>query len=170
MEGARAGGRRIFWPSPFGEGRPGWHIECSAMSMKVLGESFDLHLGGEDLIFPHHEDEIAQSEGATGKPFVKTLAARRAPAGRGQENEQVARQLFSRCATCWPKGSPAAKSATCCSPRITARRSTSRSKALPVQKRRWRALMNASANCGKLLVGTRCRASRLTSRSALPNW
>ena len=61
----------VFWPGPFGEGRPGWHIECSAMSMKVLGESFDLHLGGEDLIFPHHEDEIAQSEGATGKPFVK---------------------------------------------------------------------------------------------------
>ena len=61
----------IFWPSPFGDGRPGWHIECSAMSMKVLGESFDLHLGGEDLKFPHHEDEIAQSEGATGKPFVK---------------------------------------------------------------------------------------------------
>ncbi|HSY74534.1 MAG TPA: cysteine--tRNA ligase, partial [Dongiaceae bacterium] len=61
----------IFWPSPFGEGRPGWHIECSAMSMKILGASFDLHLGGEDLIFPHHEDEIAQSEGATQKPFVK---------------------------------------------------------------------------------------------------
>jgi cysteinyl-tRNA synthetase len=61
----------IFWPSPFGEGRPGWHIECSAMSMKILGASFDLHLGGEDLIFPHHEDEIAQSEGAIGKPFVK---------------------------------------------------------------------------------------------------
>jgi cysteinyl-tRNA synthetase len=66
----------IFWPSQFGEGRPGWHIECSAMSMKVLGESFDLHLGGEDLKFPHHEDEIAQSEGATGnkpgsKQFVK---------------------------------------------------------------------------------------------------
>jgi len=61
----------IFWPSPFGEGRPGWHIECSAMSIKVLGESFDLHLGGEDLKFPHHEDEIAQSEGGTGKPFVK---------------------------------------------------------------------------------------------------
>ena len=61
----------VFWPSPFGEGRPGWHIECSAMSLKVLGESFDLHLGGEDLKFPHHEDEIAQSEGATGKPFVK---------------------------------------------------------------------------------------------------
>ncbi len=61
----------VFWPSPWGEGRPGWHIECSAMSMKVLGASFDLHLGGEDLKFPHHEDEIAQSEGATGKPFVK---------------------------------------------------------------------------------------------------
>ena len=61
----------VFWPSPFGDGRPGWHIECSAMSIKALGESFDLHLGGEDLKFPHHEDEIAQSEGATGKPFVK---------------------------------------------------------------------------------------------------
>jgi cysteinyl-tRNA synthetase len=61
----------IFWPSPFGEGRPGWHIECSAMSMKSLGETFDLHLGGEDLKFPHHEDEIAQSEGATGRPFVR---------------------------------------------------------------------------------------------------
>ena len=61
----------VCWPSPWGEGRPGWHIECSAMSMKLLGPSFDLHLGGEDLTFPHHEDEIAQSEGATGKPFVK---------------------------------------------------------------------------------------------------
>ncbi|MCO5053277.1 MAG: cysteine--tRNA ligase [Verrucomicrobiae bacterium] len=61
----------VTWDSPWGKGRPGWHIECSAMSMKMLGESFDLHLGGEDLKFPHHEDEIAQSEGATGKPFVK---------------------------------------------------------------------------------------------------
>ena len=61
----------VFWPSPFGDGRPGWHIECSALSMKALGETFDLHLGGEDLKFPHHEDEIAQSEGATGQPFVK---------------------------------------------------------------------------------------------------
>jgi len=58
------------WPSPFGEGRPGWHLECSAMSMQYLGESFDIHCGGVDLIFPHHENEIAQSEGATGKPFV----------------------------------------------------------------------------------------------------
>ena len=55
---------KVFWASPWGEGRPGWHIECSAMSMKLLGPSFDLHLGGEDLVFPHHEDEIAQSEGA----------------------------------------------------------------------------------------------------------
>lgn len=58
------------WPSPWGKGRPGWHVECSAMSMKYLGETFDVHGGGMDLIFPHHENEIAQSEGATGKPFV----------------------------------------------------------------------------------------------------
>src|SRR6059036_2240919 len=59
------------WESPIGRGRPGWHIECSVMSMGELGESFDLHAGGEDLIFPHHENEIAQSEAGTGKPFVK---------------------------------------------------------------------------------------------------
>ncbi len=59
------------WPSPFGEGRPGWHLECSAMSMKYLGETFDIHLGGADLIFPHHENEIAQSEAATGVQFVR---------------------------------------------------------------------------------------------------
>ena len=58
------------WPSPWGMGRPGWHIECSAMSMKYLGETIDVHCGGKDLLFPHHENEIAQSEGATGKPFV----------------------------------------------------------------------------------------------------
>jgi cysteinyl-tRNA synthetase len=58
------------WPSPWGEGRPGWHIECSAMSCKLLGEHFDIHGGGEDLQFPHHENEIAQSEGATGAKFV----------------------------------------------------------------------------------------------------
>jgi len=57
------------WDSPWGPGRPGWHIECSAMSMKYLGETLDIHGGGEDLIFPHHENEIAQSEGATGHPF-----------------------------------------------------------------------------------------------------
>jgi cysteinyl-tRNA synthetase len=59
------------WPSPWGEGRPGWHIECSAMSEKYLGTTFDLHAGGKDLVFPHHENEIAQSEGASGKPFAK---------------------------------------------------------------------------------------------------
>jgi cysteinyl-tRNA synthetase len=59
------------WPSPWGPGRPGWHIECSAMAMQYLGETLDLHGGGEDLIFPHHECEIAQAEGATGRPFVR---------------------------------------------------------------------------------------------------
>jgi cysteinyl-tRNA synthetase len=59
------------WDSPWGRGYPGWHIECSAMGMKYLGESFDIHSGGEDHLFPHHECEIAQAEGATGKPFVK---------------------------------------------------------------------------------------------------
>lgn len=58
------------WDSPWGKGRPGWHIECSAMSMSILGETFDIHGGGQDLIFPHHENEIAQSEAATGKPFA----------------------------------------------------------------------------------------------------
>lgn len=60
-----------YWESPWGNGRPGWHIECSAMSCKHLGETFDIHAGGNDLIFPHHENEIAQSEAANGKPFVK---------------------------------------------------------------------------------------------------
>ena len=58
------------WNSPWGMGRPGWHIECSAMSMKYLGETFDIHCGGKDLLFPHHENEVAQSECATGKPFA----------------------------------------------------------------------------------------------------
>jgi len=58
------------WDTELGSGRPGWHLECSAMSMRYLGKTFDIHLGGDDLIFPHHENEIAQSEGATGKPFV----------------------------------------------------------------------------------------------------
>ena len=60
------------WETAIGEGRPGWHLECSAMSMHFLGETFDIHTGAVDLIFPHHENEIAQSEGATGKPFVRT--------------------------------------------------------------------------------------------------
>jgi cysteinyl-tRNA synthetase len=60
----------VKWDSPWGEGRPGWHLECSVMARKYLGDTIDLHMGGEDLIFPHHENEIAQSEAATGKPFV----------------------------------------------------------------------------------------------------
>ena len=61
----------VYWDSPFGKGRPGWHIECSCMSMHYLGETFDLHTGGVDNIFPHHENEIAQSEATTGKAFVR---------------------------------------------------------------------------------------------------
>ena len=59
------------WPTPFGDGRPGWHIECSAMAMSYLGETLDIHAGGVDLVFPHHENEIAQSESITGKPFAR---------------------------------------------------------------------------------------------------
>lgn len=62
----------VVWDAPWGRGRPGWHLECSAMSMKYLGESFDLHTGGIDNLFPHHENEIAQAEAVTGKPFVRT--------------------------------------------------------------------------------------------------
>ncbi|MCI0340403.1 MAG: cysteine--tRNA ligase [Planctomycetales bacterium] len=61
----------VAWDAPFGRGRPGWHLECSAMSRHYLGETLDVHMGGVDLVFPHHENEIAQSEGATGKPFVR---------------------------------------------------------------------------------------------------
>jgi len=68
-KGAKPG--EPFWESPWGKGRPGWHIECSTMSMKYLGPSFDIHGGGKDLIFPHHENEIAQSEAATGKEFAR---------------------------------------------------------------------------------------------------
>lgn len=64
----------IFWESPFGKGRPGWHLECSAMAMKILGESIDIHCGGIDNMFPHHENEIAQSEACTGKKFAKIWA------------------------------------------------------------------------------------------------
>jgi cysteinyl-tRNA synthetase len=69
-KGARDG--EPSWETAVGSGRPGWHLECSAMAMRYLGESFDIHTGGVDLVFPHHEDEIAQSEAATGKPFVRT--------------------------------------------------------------------------------------------------
>jgi cysteinyl-tRNA synthetase len=64
-------GEEPYWDAPFGAGRPGWHIECSAMAMKYLGDTLDIHTGGVDLAFPHHENEIAQSEGASGKPFAR---------------------------------------------------------------------------------------------------
>jgi len=70
-KGWRPENGEVFWETTIGKGRPGWHIECSAMSMEYLGTTFDIHSGGEDLIFPHHENEIAQSQGATGKRFVK---------------------------------------------------------------------------------------------------
>ena len=82
------------WDTVIGPGRPGWHIECSTMSMKYLGESFDIHCGGEDLIFPHHENEIAQSESLTGKAVRALLDACAVPAGRRREDVEVARQLL----------------------------------------------------------------------------
>ena len=74
----------VFWETELGKGRPGWHIECSAMSTKYLGQPFDIHTGGEDLIFPHHENEIAQSEGAFDKEFVFELRKLLLPFNRFQ--------------------------------------------------------------------------------------
>ena len=90
------------WPSPWGDGRPGWHIECSAMSMRYLGEAFDLHGGGLDLVFPHHENEIAQSEAATGKPFVRMwmhngfVEANKEKMSKSLGNFFTAREIFER--------------------------------------------------------------------------
>ncbi|MBU4128956.1 cysteine--tRNA ligase, partial [bacterium] len=83
------------WKSPWGEGRPGWHIECSAMSMKYLGESFDIHGGGQDLIFPHHENEIAQSEVYSGKPFVKYWLHNGFVATRGEKMSKSLGNIFT---------------------------------------------------------------------------
>ena len=89
-----------YWESPWGVGRPGWHIECSAMSTQMLGDTFDIHGGGRDLIFPHHENEIAQSEATTDKPFVKVWMH----AGYLQiEKEKCLSHLgiFLRFVNCW---------------------------------------------------------------------
>ena len=88
------------WPSPYGPGRPGWHIECSAMCKALLGEHFDIHGGGQDLQFPHHENEIAQSEGASGGHVRQRLDAQRPAQHRQREDVEVARQLLHhpRCA------------------------------------------------------------------------
>ena len=83
-----------FWETAIGPGRPGWHIECSAMAMKYLGDTLDIHTGGVDLTFPHHENEIAQSEAATGHPFVRYLAARRAFDHRRREDVEIAGQFL----------------------------------------------------------------------------
>ena len=80
------------WESPWGKGRPGWHIECSAMSIKYLGENFDIHGGGRDLIFPHHENEIAQSESHTGNPICKNLDACRNGHNNWRKNVKIIRK------------------------------------------------------------------------------
>ena len=104
---------------------PGWHIECSAMSMKYLGETFDLHCGGVDLIFPHHENEIAQSECGTGQAVRPPLDARRAPAGRQRDDVEEQGQLLHHPRRAGP-GPPARRpSATCSCRRTTAASSTS---------------------------------------------
>ena len=84
------------WETEIGPGRPGWHIECSTMSMKYLGESFDIHCGGEDLIFPHHENEIAQSEAHDRQALRARLGTLALPAGRGREDGQERGQLLYR--------------------------------------------------------------------------
>ena len=92
----------IFWDSPWGAGRPGWHIECSAMSMKYLGETLDIHGGGQDLIFPHHTNEIAQSESYTGKKFVKYwlhngfVTVNKAKMSKSLKNFSTIRELLKR--------------------------------------------------------------------------
>ena len=83
------------WETEIGPGRPGWHIECSQMSMKYLGDSFDIHAGGEDLIFPHHENEIAQSEALTGKPFVKVWVHSRFLLVEGEKMAKSAGNFFT---------------------------------------------------------------------------
>ena len=94
-----AGDDEVGWDSPWGYGRPGWHIECSAMSTCCLGDSFDIHGGGSDLMFPHHENEIAQSEAVTGKQFAKVWMHNGAVR---VDNEKMSKSLgnFSLCARC----------------------------------------------------------------------
>ena len=87
--------RQMEWDSPWGRGFPGWHIECSAMSMKYLGKTFDLHTGGEDNIFPHHESEIAQSESATGKKFVRYWFHSRFLKVEGQKMSKSLKNFFT---------------------------------------------------------------------------
>ena len=110
------------WPSPWGEGYPGWHIECSAMATTLLGPSIDIHTGGEDNIFPHHECEIAQSEAATGKPFsqfwmhTRHLMVSGEKMSKSKGNFYTIRDLVSRrkggASTPWPSATPSSTPAT----------------------------------------------------------
>ena len=111
------------WDTAIGPGRPGWHIECSAMAMTHLGESFDIHTGGVDLIFPHHEDEIAQSEAATGKPFVRTWL-HCAHLQMGGEKMAKSPATSPASPTCSTPASRRARCAMCSSRSTTGRRST----------------------------------------------
>ncbi len=89
------GDGKVYWESPFGRGRPGWHIECSAISMSELGTPFDIHCGGSDNIYPHHENERAQSEGATGRKFVNFwLHARHLTIGKRKMSKSVGNVLY----------------------------------------------------------------------------
>ena len=119
------------WDTAIGAGRPGWHIECSAMSMAHLGPSFDIHTGGVDLVFPHHEDEIAQSEAATGQPLRRDMDALRPPAHGWREDGQVDRQHRAGRRPHRGRRLAASACATPCWPSTIGRRSTTRRSRLP---------------------------------------
>ena len=129
LEGGEGGGRGdgAAWDSPWGRGRPGWHLECSAMAMDLLGETLDLHCGGIDLVFPHHEDEIAQSEAATGETFSRVwchgafLLTDGAKMAKRVGNVATVQGLRER-------GSPARRCGTSCSTRTIGRSSTCRTR------------------------------------------
>ena len=135
------------WDAPFGRGRPGWHIECSAMSMKYLGETFDLHAGGEDLVFPHHENEIAQSQCGTGKLFArhwmhaKHLLIDNETMSKSKGNFLTIPDLRGR----GPLGRR--RSATCSRARTTGSRSTSAARACTTRRRR---SSGCTASCARL--------------------
>ena len=118
-------GRLMKWPSPWGEGFPGWHIECSAMSMKYLGERFDIHTGGTDLRFPHHEDEIAQSEGAVGHQVVSIWVHAGHLRQSGQKIAKSTGNVILVRDLVRARVRPAERSGGCASRRSTARRWTS---------------------------------------------
>ena len=122
----------VKWDSPWGPGRPGWHIECSAMAGALLGDEIDIHCGGEDNIFPHHEAEIAQSEAVTGKKFVRYWMHCKHLMVNGQKMSKSLGN-FTRCATCWQRGTRGARFDTRCCGSTTGCRSISRLKAWPTR-------------------------------------